>query len=81
MAESDEYNAELIAEGALPATEEQYWAAWQHLVDTGAAWRLQGFFGRTALAMIQGGWILPPVQGSATNPSSSPRSHDERGKA
>ena len=50
------FNATMIAEGVNEADdEEQYLAAWQLLVDTGICWQLQGFFGRTAQAMIDNG--------------------------
>ena len=45
-----------IAEGFVEAkNEKQYIAAWQQLIDTGLAWSLQGWFGRNASAMIEGG--------------------------
>ena len=37
------------------ATEKQQLAAWQYLIDTGACWHLQGFYGRTATALIEEG--------------------------
>lgn len=33
--------------------------AWQRLVDSGLVWQLQGFFGRTAHALIQAGVLEP----------------------
>ena len=45
-----------IAEGYIDAeNEEQYFAAWQQLIDTHLAWKLQGWFGRTAKYMIEQG--------------------------
>ena len=47
-----------IAEGFIECdSEEQYLEAWQHLVNTGLAWNLQGFFGRTASHLINAGLI------------------------
>ena len=52
------FNAIGIAEGFMEAeSEEQYIKAWQHLVDTGLVWQLQGSFGRTATALIEQGVI------------------------
>lgn len=54
----DQYTAVGIAEGFIDAeSEDQYLEAWQYLVDTGLAWRLQGWFGRTAAALIEQGHI------------------------
>lgn len=52
------YNAVGIAEGFIEAeSEDQVLEAWQFLVDSGLAWQLQGFFGRTASALIEQGLI------------------------
>ena len=52
------YEAVSIAEGFCEgegATEEQQIEAWQYLIDTGLAWKLQGWFGRTARDLIEEG--------------------------
>jgi hypothetical protein len=53
----DNYNAVMIAEGVIEADEDKQIEAWQHLVDTGLAWSLQGWFGRTAIDLIKQGVI------------------------
>ena len=54
----DSYTAVGLAEGFIEAdSEDEVIEAWQHLVNTGLAWQLQGFFGRTAEALIEDGLI------------------------
>ena len=52
------YEAIAIAEGFadFEPTEEQFIEAWQHLIDTGLCWRLQGWFGRAAQNLIDNGF-------------------------
>jgi hypothetical protein len=45
-----------LAEGFIEAeSQEQVIEAWQYLIDTGLAWQLQGWFGRTAAHLISEG--------------------------
>jgi hypothetical protein len=54
----DTYQAVGLAEGFIEAdSEDQVLEAWQTLVDTGMAWQLQGWFGRTARHLIEEGYI------------------------
>lgn len=41
-------------------TEQATKQAWQFLIDTGHAWTLQGFYGRTANHLIKCGYCSPP---------------------
>lgn len=50
--------AVFIAEGIEEVeTPQEYYAAWQKLVDSGTAWELQGWFSRTAQSLIEAGHI------------------------
>ena len=51
----DTFQATMIAEGVDEADEATQIEAWQHLIDTGLCWSLQGFFGRTATQLIEQG--------------------------
>ena len=54
----DNYTAVGLAEGFIePDFPEQVLDAWQHLHDTGLAYRLQGWFGRTAQNLLSQGLI------------------------
>lgn len=63
------YDAVMIAEGVQEADTETTRAAWQHLVDTGLAWQLQGWFGRTAITLIHAGEILPAKEEESSHAS------------
>jgi len=51
-----EYEAVGIAEGFIECDDnKKIIEAWQYLIDTGLCWRLQGWFGRAAMEMIEEG--------------------------
>lgn len=64
----DNLRAVMIAEGAEESTEEEFFSAWQHLIDTGVVWQLQGFFGRQAADMIAGGHCYDTYNVLGCNP-------------
>lgn len=55
------YDAIAIAEGFYgeDISIEKQLEAWQHLIDTGLCWQLQGWFGRTASKLIASGFCKP----------------------
>lgn len=68
----DDFTAVSIAEGFCggeSASREEQIEAWQHLISTGLAYRLQGWFGRTAENLIAEGICHRPnrQQSVATN--------------
>jgi len=64
----DGYNAVGIAEGFIEVeSEEQVIEAWQYLIDSGLAWKLQGWFGRTAKQLIEEGYCSAPHASTETH--------------
>jgi len=61
MPKLDNYSAVMIAEGVEDATEEEQLEAWQYLIDSGLCWQLQGWFGRTAMILINAGLCTLPA--------------------
>ena len=54
----DTYRATGLAEGWIHTEDEnEIIEAWQHLHDTGVAYKLQGWFGRTAAGLVKEGII------------------------
>ena len=59
----DSYEAIGIAEGFIDCDDERKLnEAWQHLIDTGLCWQLQGWFGRQAIRLIEEGICQPPKE-------------------
>ena len=54
----DSTDAVMIAEGVIDAGPDTQIAAWQYLHDSGLAYQLQGWFGRTAQALLDEGVII-----------------------
>jgi len=61
------YLATGLAEGFEQGTPAEQKRAWQFLVDTGLAWRLQGWFGRNASSMLEAGFLKPPKKKTKAN--------------
>lgn len=59
MTEMSDYRAVALAEGFEDGSDDDRLSAWQHLINTGLAWRLQGAFGRTAHNLIEAGYCSP----------------------
>jgi hypothetical protein len=57
MTDLDIRSAVAIAEGIEDASIDAQLEAWQTLLDTGLVWQLQGWFGRTAILLIEQGLI------------------------
>ena len=48
-------DAIMIVEGDSDVNETTWIRAWQHLIDTGLCWKLQGWYGRQAINLIETG--------------------------
>ena len=61
MTRMDTFTACSIVEGfdGCEHTDAEQQEAWQHLIDTGECWTLQGWYGRTARNLIEQGVCKP----------------------
>ena len=55
--EYDVVGAMMDFEGGMMQSDDEVITLFQHLVDTGLTWQLQGSYGRMAQQMIEGGHI------------------------
>ena len=62
MSELSLFDATMIAEGVQEADVETRRKAWQMLVDTGVCWKLQGWFGHSAVALLTAGEIVASTE-------------------
>jgi len=53
----DDLTSKLITYEEGHLSDEETINLFQHLVDTGLVWSLQGFYGRTAVVLIEKGYI------------------------
>ncbi len=57
---------QLIAYEEGQLTEDEQIALFQHLVETGTCWHLQGHYHRVAATLLEAGLIRPPERAKAT---------------
>jgi hypothetical protein len=57
---------QLIAYEEGQVTEDEQIALFQHLIDTGTCWHLEGHYHRVAATLIEAGLIKPPEWAKAT---------------
>jgi hypothetical protein len=58
---------QLIAYEEGQVTEDEQIALFQHLIDTGTCWHLEGHYHRVAATLIEAGLIKPPEWDKATH--------------
>lgn len=62
MSENYDVVGQVIAYETGELSDDDTVTLFQHLVNTGVAWQLQGHYGRTAQAMLDAGVISSPFQ-------------------
>ena len=55
-----------IVEGDIECSEQEWVEAWQWLIDGGHVWKLQGWFGRHAVELIEAGICSAPAAAAAS---------------